>query len=256
MTVAKNFKDQGYPVPLDFFWMRLHVRMTPGAERQAITLDQGSYQLFVNGRLVGQQGGMPDHPGMYHSILQVFPIPTDAVRESTVIAARYWFSTVQHVDELGDPLIRLGEKSVLDLDRRSNLDKNLFLFTTSDVNHLVFLMIGLWALFRVQTRYREYLWLGTAGLIGAALAILTTVSQVSTFALWLYDYLPILLYTLYTVSLILFVCAFLQVRVNWMVRLYCTSWLVLALTRYCAEAGLDRVHHRAHRRWGWLYRDL
>jgi phosphoserine phosphatase RsbU/P len=232
ITLAKTFKEQGYPVPGGFFWLRLHVRLTPGATEQAIALNQGSYQVFVNGRPVGQQGGLPDHPSLHNNIEQVFSIPAvDLGEEPAAIAIREWFSPVPGVNEMSDPGVQIGDQGVLEVDRRSNLDVALFARSADNLVSIVSLIIGLWALahFRAQPEHREYLWLGAMGLLSEALRLVQIVAAVSPVSLWAVFGAVNFLGGVYMAAFVLFICYFLHVRVDWAIRSYCASFLLVAL---------------------------
>ena len=232
ITVAKTFKQQNYAVPLGFFWLRIHVAMAPGASHQAITFKGSSYQVFVNGRMVGGQGGMPDHPGYFNAVERVFPIPADAVGDRpAVIAVREWFPTTAGVTDMSDPHVRLGDEGVLELDRKNSLDAAFFDRAGDNIVSLVSLLIGLWALalFRAQPNHREYLWLGMMGLFGEALRVVQILAAVSAISLWSVFTAVDLLGGLYMAAFVLFIWYFLHVRVGWPVRLYCASFLLVAL---------------------------
>jgi hypothetical protein len=244
MTAAKPFAQQGYPTPRGFFWLRLHLRMKPDAANQEIAVYQASYQIFVNGRLLGQQGGMPDHPAYYHAVMQTYPILLDSVRGgSAVIAIREWFSPVTTAPL---PYIRLGDKNVLDGVRDGFIEEGVLDFVSQVIRGVVALMIGLWALalFRVQPGHREYLWLGAMGLIEPFRHFYEMFSYLFPVSFWRSLFAHELLDSLFYISFLIFICHFLRLRVNWPVRIVCAFYLlkILSLVAYVhgwASADVD-----------------
>ena len=243
LTLAKPLRAQGDPIPQGFLWLRLHVRMKLGATHQAIAMTSPSYQLFINGRLLGQRGGMPDHPTFSLIVDQVYPIPADAAREgSAVIAIRGWVSPLRI--GLGGGTgpgggILLGDESLLQTDRRAALDASLFGRLPADVEAVVSLLIGLWALalFRVQPEHREYLWLGVMGLCQFVSQVFYTAASVTPISIWWGLYVPELLYDLGSVSFLLFIYDFLRLRVSWPIRIICAAYPLHVLATIAQRQG-------------------
>ncbi len=243
ITEARPFRSQGYPIPQGFLWLRLHVRMKPGATHQAIAVLQGSYQLFVNGRLLGQQGGMPDHPAFYIVIDEAYPIPADAMPNgSATIAIRVWLSPMRTGLGGGPGLggsILLGDESLLQNERRANLDFSLFGHLAGEVAAGVALLIALWALalFRAQPEHREYVWLGVFGLCEFASWILYTAAAVTPISIWWGLYAPSFFYDLGVVSFLFFLCNFLRLRLSWPIRIICVVYPLHVLAQMAQRQG-------------------
>jgi len=185
----KTFKEQGYAVPTGLFWARLHVHLLPETNL-AMTLTEQSHQVFVNGKLIGQKGGFPDHPNVSYEVEQLYSVPAEAASgHSTVIAFRLWWSPdSDQVDlALSDGAILLGDQTILrDVVRRHRYSRFFDLFIGDIARGIFAFMVGIWALalFRTQPEHREYLWLAAIGLDDAVWACFTVPTQVSQVPIW------------------------------------------------------------------------
>ena len=225
-TPRRTFRSQGYAVPSRIWWSRVHVHVVPGTRNLAVRVLDASYQIYINGRLVGQQGGFPDDPRMTYFNEEVYPIPVDAIPgDSVVIAVREWLlPELSQYDyaPLGDVL--LGDQSLL-RDHRSLQHDSLVLSNAGGAAEgLIAFIVGIWslALFRTQPEHREYLWLAVIGLIDASASWIAAALRLSQPPIWV-GLSTQALVVLYTIAFVLFVCAFLSVRVNWLVRAYCIA---------------------------------
>jgi len=229
-TPEKNFKAQGMSVPSGMWWYRLHVQVRPGSRTLAITMVESNYQVFINGKLVGQQGSFPGGIRSANaSWEQVYPIPADAIHGDTiVIAVRQWLDPFlgQYDFGLSGPML-LGGRGWLNM--HSTLRRNSSFFDSfGDVAQgLIGFMVGIWALalFRAQPEHREYLWLAFMGLVDATGGCLSPALRVTQLPAWEVFLPGAILNVLDIIALVLFVCAFLRVRINWWIRVYCLALL-------------------------------
>jgi len=228
----KSFKPQGYAAASGMWWLRLHVRVAPGTKDLAMTMSQSTYEIYINGRLIGRQGGFPDHPRITRAAEQVYSVPAGAVAgDSMVIAIRTWWSPVFAVyDQPFYGHMLLGDGKLLRNDRTVQLDSDLFEGeAASAIEAVVALMLGVWALalFRAQPGHREYLWLGVKCLAYAT-AMTIVVAEIGRQVPSLQSVVVNTIFeAIQMIAFVLFVCAFLRVRVNWWIRAYCIAQLCL-----------------------------
>jgi hypothetical protein len=84
---------QGHPSYTGFAWYRRHVDILPasgssGEYRILLRYVQDAYEVYWNGKLIGQSGRMPPHPSWdYFLYPKDFPLPGSAVG---VLAIRVW----------------------------------------------------------------------------------------------------------------------------------------------------------------------
>ena len=227
----KNFKSQGYGAPSTIWWSRLHVQLPPGPRDFAILILEDSHQVYVNGCLIGQKGGFPDHPRTSYIVQQLYSIPAQCVPgDSAVIAIRLsWNAEYGQMDIpfTYEPMLLGDQKILSDIVRRHRYS-GFFAVEIGDIARGLFaFMIGVWALalFRAQPDHREYLWLALMSLCDAVWACLVVPASTNQVPIW-EAWLPQSVTTaIFDVAFVLFVCAFLRVHVNWWVRAYCVALL-------------------------------
>lgn len=107
---------QGYPSYTGFAWYRRHIDIVSGAggnARYSIFIEQAqnAYELYWNGKLIGQYGRVPPHAIWYYSrFFQSFPL---SGATSGVLAVRVWKAPLDAFDpsdnggiylpQIGDP---------------------------------------------------------------------------------------------------------------------------------------------------------
>jgi hypothetical protein len=86
--------DQGYPSYTGFAWYRRHLDILPSAGETGqysifISEEEDAYEVYWNGRLIGQYGKVPPHAWWYYNYLfpKAFPLTGLA---SGVLAIRVW----------------------------------------------------------------------------------------------------------------------------------------------------------------------
>ena len=171
----------GYPGLHGYAWYRLHVQLEDsGAEGEgpflalAMPLNfDDAYQVFVNGRPIGQFGQLSaDSVVFYNSQPRSFQIPADIRGGAITVAVRFWMdaSTLLANPDVGGlhgpPL--LGESSAIDAMLRLEWDKvnrteigNLL----ASVALFIAMLLG-FTLFWFDRNEQAYLWLGVACLQG------------------------------------------------------------------------------------------
>jgi hypothetical protein len=144
-------------------WYRFRI-LVPGSSGSLALYIPGiltSYQVFVNGRLIGQFGGMPPHPKAMEEKRQIFPLPDDftSSRQPLVFAIRVWSPSSSGGP---DGMARFGDAKFLS-HWNSLQDKETY-WMGSASNYLLALQLigglGGLALFFLRRGDREYLWFG------------------------------------------------------------------------------------------------
>jgi len=90
-----SWREQGYPVPAEFAWFRIHLRIPANTLTLLLQLPriEKNYQLYCDGQLVGQVGKLP--PEKARAVMgapRVFTllITTGAAPRDIVLALRLW----------------------------------------------------------------------------------------------------------------------------------------------------------------------
>ncbi len=92
---TEDWTQQGFPTKTEFAWFRFHLRSPAHTHALVIELPtiSKSYQLFADGRLVGQVGTLP--PGPAYNVIgasRVFTLPVDSgdSPKDVAVAIRIW----------------------------------------------------------------------------------------------------------------------------------------------------------------------
>ena len=212
----KTWTSQGYRDYTGIAWYRFAVRIPAQVRDPAIVVPGfiTSYQVYADGNLIGQLGGLPPHPRSVWAPYQLFRLPQgsgDGPR-TIVIAIRGW----NWIHEIGGPTGTGRVGSYAELSQWTwFIDLRTF-WSNADAAALVivYLMGGLGSLllFAFLRTDREYLWFGVYELGNAILILLLfppwytpTWSPGSYGSSWL-------LLTLNNFALILFIAWMLRVR--------------------------------------------
>ena len=174
---SRSWIDQGYKGYSGFAWYRFTVIAGPenGRSRNehlGILIPRllTSYEIFANGKLVGQFGGIPPHGRYLVGYDQIFPIPMDGTSDghSIVIAIRVWnMSWLARLGggPLGAPTI--GEMDALKAVKTQNDWGRFWSITSGNALMLMNLVAGFagFFLFWMRPSDREYLWFGVYELL-------------------------------------------------------------------------------------------
>jgi hypothetical protein len=174
-----GWNDQGYPGYAGFGWYRMEVTLSPRPMPLAIFVPAvaNAYQVFANGKLIGQSRGMPPSVSVISEYRRLFSIPESAIEpgRSLVIAIRVWRSRVNRLPGAGllaAPII--GEAAQIERLRVLAIHDAFWNATDTGLN-LVFNVLtavaGL-ALFCLRRNELEYLWFGCAQVLWAAQALI------------------------------------------------------------------------------------
>ena len=83
LRADKGWSEQGYLGYSGVAWYRLEVAVPAQHGPLALYIPNVdvSCQVFANGRLIGQKGGLPPYPHWMTETRMVYPIPDDAARD-------------------------------------------------------------------------------------------------------------------------------------------------------------------------------
>jgi sigma-B regulation protein RsbU (phosphoserine phosphatase) len=174
---TEGWSDQGYKNMSGLAWYRARIVIPEGGQRLAlyVPLISTSYQVFVDGQMIGQFGEMPPRERAYHGIPQTLIIPDaeTAQAHTAVIAFRVWhwpyWARYSSGGLQGGLLI--GRLDLIKNLSGLNADKALEQYTSVIVFGFIFALAGLTSLglFALRPREKEYLWFGSAQIIQVAL---------------------------------------------------------------------------------------
>jgi hypothetical protein len=173
----KSWSEQGYNDMADTAWYRVKVQLRLGEGPLAIYVPaiSTSYQLFVDGKLIGGKGGLPPHErvDLFHPTVYLLPASDQRETHILSISFRIW-------QQPGSPAYSAGGLSKGTLIGRRDLvqvwgamkdHEKAWNYVLSDsVLGLLQTLtgIGALALFVLRRREKEYLWFAIMVLLLAA----------------------------------------------------------------------------------------
>ena len=187
----RSWSDQGYPNLSGYAWYRFTLRMPAASQPTSLLLAPilTSFQVFADGKLVGQSGQMPPTivPNARLSP-QVFPLTrsTSTTSQTIQVAIRVWHSpmwagyvgggTYQAGNLAGDRLTIENQKS---LEQTTRNVRFVDYYAYSIAAGLVGLAI--FCLFLIRHAEREYLWFALMLLAQAADSALNVSKEIYAF---------------------------------------------------------------------------
>jgi len=168
-----GWSAQGYPHYSGFAWYRFKVVLPAKQGPLAIGIPRllTSYQVFANGRLIGQFGGLPPHRKILLGYNQVFPLP-DPIPSSipgpsgqvVTIAIRVWHTAYFATFLGGGPsqAPRIGELALIQSWKTDRNNRSFWQLASVNILMLINLLAAITglALFAARPADREYLWFG------------------------------------------------------------------------------------------------
>ena len=175
----EDWSQQGYAGYGGFAWYRFKLIVPDNAGPLALYLPSfsTSYQVFADGRLISQFGGLPPHQRVYTKKPGLITLPPAVQGQPMVIAIRVWqwLYGSQASDGMalgGGPIgtPRIGDLATL--REWASLQDKLSYWNSSAVHFVVMAMLiggfaGL-ALFALRRNEREYLWFALYEILQAA----------------------------------------------------------------------------------------
>lgn len=213
ITSSEPWSAQGYANLSGFAWYRFDVKVRAGEGPTSLLLAPiwSSYQVYVDGLLVGRRGPMPPTrlPSSEYSF-HMFPLTTDAsaVPRDIHVALRMWHAPIwaDYVgggplvagNLAGDPKLLLTERLHREIQRNSAfVDAYSYSIITAIVG------ITILCLFLIRPAEREYLWFACLMLAQCADNVLNVGEQI-------FYWFPTPVFDLLDASLVaLIICSFL-----------------------------------------------
>ncbi|HEY1803161.1 MAG TPA: SpoIIE family protein phosphatase [Terracidiphilus sp.] len=180
LSSDEPWSQHGFSGYTGFAWYRFQVVLPPSQKPMALFIPyiSTSYQVFADGRLIGQFGGMPPHQmvvrsfGVGNEVL--FPLPIDLTSRggSLTIAVRVWeWPGWSASFAPGGPweAVRIGDAGMLDDLRVFRIDAQFRHDFGGNILFFTYLLAGLagLGLFLLRRGEREYLWFAAAELSSA-----------------------------------------------------------------------------------------
>jgi hypothetical protein len=163
----ENWYVQGYPKLAGFAWYRFDVTLPSYAGPLALWIPMiaTNFQVYADGRLIGENGTMPPRALPRYAQNLVLPIPDDLTRSgrSLSIAIRVWHypSELEQYGGIQESM-QFGDASLM-TEWQTHRSYELFWASTQfDIAGLVCLLAGLGSLwlFFMRPADREFLWFG------------------------------------------------------------------------------------------------
>jgi hypothetical protein len=163
----ENWYVQGYPKLAGFAWYRFDVTLPSytGPLALWIPMIATNFQVYADGRLIGENGTMPPRAQPRYAQNLVLPIPDDPTRSgrSLSIAIRVWHYPSE-LEQYGgiQEAMQLGDASLM-TEWQTHRSHELFWANTQfGIAGLVCLLAGLGSLwlFFMRPADREFLWFG------------------------------------------------------------------------------------------------
>jgi hypothetical protein len=176
-----GWTSHGYPGVTGYAWYRLRVQVEneslsgnapPLALAMPLNFDD-AYQVFINGRMIGQFGGFTSNSVLYYNAQpRSFSLPAGIHSGPVVIALRFWMDSATQLTSEdaggphGPPL--LGESSSIDAMLRLAWDAVNRTQAGNLLSATFLLLAGLlgFTLYWFDRHEPAYLWLGTACVVG------------------------------------------------------------------------------------------
>lgn len=225
LLAGKPWTQRGYPTYSGVAWYRIRILVSANSGPLALYFPsvEDSAQVFADGRLIGQVGGLPPHPRTVIASNTLVSIPAAAVSPSQplVLALRVW-----HAPKAAGPagglvsVPRIGDADAIAQWRQLQIDRAFHDAASQLVDCYVDILTALagFGLFFLRRKERDYLWWGISQALWAGfLALLVGI-----------NFRPMPLLDFYTGWIVLFALA------NWFQIEFYVAFL--------------------HQRHGWLYR--
>jgi hypothetical protein len=238
---GKSWSVQGYRGYGGFAWYRFHL-MLPQKHRQLalyIPSIQTSYQVFADGRFIGQRGGLPPHQSVHWRVTGVFLLPAETTG-SVVIAVRVWHWPQWAMYAPGGFRLapRIGDADLI-TDWQARDFKILFWrLTATSYATLLYMLAGIGGivLYLLRRKEREYLWFGAYELLSGAAGLVLLYRNFYDTQLYLYETLQDLFGDAALLCFVAFLFLVLRSRRSRWYWVAVTSVVFLALMEIPAQA--------------------
>ncbi|MGB6828634.1 MAG: SpoIIE family protein phosphatase [Terracidiphilus sp.] len=187
LMAGKPWGEQGYRGYSGVGWYRLRVAVPAHSGPLAIYFPdvEDCYQVFANGRMIGQVGELPPHPKLVESNRNMFRIPMDTMVQGQplMLAARVWGTSIAGPIRGGfDEVPRIGDASQIVLWRKLQSHYVVSL-VSGDIaelyGNILTALAGL-GLFLLRPKERGYLWWGMSQMLWSVFIVLNLWSNFRT----------------------------------------------------------------------------
>jgi hypothetical protein len=243
LAAGKPWTQQGYPKYTGVAWYRLRITLPahPGPLTFYLPSVQDSAQVFANGRLIGELGGMPPHPHLVVGDI-VSLIPDDAVTsgQPLVLANRVWEWPMAAGLEGGlGSVPRIGTPQAITQWRQLRVDQDFHsqAWVVLSIYANIITSLAGFGFFLLRRDERPYLWWGISQFFWACMSVLFVGLQFThTSHFWGYTWY-IGSYGLATFFGLEFYVTFLRQRHDWLFRAAILSLLVLISMKIVSAAN-------------------
>jgi hypothetical protein len=223
LVADKPWGLQGFHGYTGVGWYRLHVLVPAHSGPLAIYFPdvQDSYQVFANGRMIGQVGELPPSPKLVNSSRNIFRIPTDAMvpGQPLVLAVRVWVTPIGSPERGGfDEVPRIGDAAQITLWRKLQ-SHYVVAIVSGDIaelyGNILTALAGL-GLFLLRPKERGYLWWGVSQMLWSVFIVLSLWTNFRTSPYFSGNVLIELVMALATYFQFEFYVTFLRQRRDWL----------------------------------------
>jgi len=177
LVAGKSWTEQGYPGYSGVAWYRLRVLLpaNPGPLAFYLPGVDDSAEVFANGRLVGQLGGMPPHPQVVIGGDLLSRIPDDAIArgQPLVLSIRVWHWPKDAGRGGGMTSVpRIGDAGAITEWRQLNLDSDFHSAAFVDIYANILTSLAGFGFFLLRREERPYLWWGISQFFWACFVVL------------------------------------------------------------------------------------
>jgi hypothetical protein len=223
LIAGKPWAEQGYHGYSGVGWYRLRALVPAHSGPLAIYFPevQDCYQVFANGRMIGQVGELPPHAKLVESSRNIFRIPTDAMApgEPLILAVRVWVTPIGGRDRGGfDEVPRIGDASQITLWRKLQ-SHYIVSIVSGDIAELygnVLTALAGLGLFLLRPKERGYLWWGMSQMLWSIFIVINFWSNFRTSPYFSTEVLFYGVMTLATYFQFEFYVSFLRARRDWL----------------------------------------
>lgn len=174
LEASRSYEQQGFKGYSGISWYRVKVKLPDWQGQLAIVfpLVADSYQVFINGREIGQVGGMPPRESVVLTSQVAFPIPREVKPGGPLsIAVRVWHWHRLSFFEGGglEAAPRIGTLATITDWQETQKHARYWVETDAVISLLANVLTALagLALFALRPKEREYLWFGAAQMLWA-----------------------------------------------------------------------------------------
>ncbi|MGO9775651.1 MAG: SpoIIE family protein phosphatase [Terracidiphilus sp.] len=223
LLAGKPWSQQGYTKYSGVAWYRLRVILPahPGPLAFYLPGVDLSAQVFANGRLIGQFGGMPPNPEVVIGSNLLYRIPDDAISsgQPLVLAVRIWFwpKAVGFGGGLSS-VPRIGEPRAIAEWRQLQVDNAFHSSTFVEIYANILTSLAGFGFFLLRRKERPYLWWGISQFFWACFSVLLFSLNFQPVPYLRYYCLFACFFTLAYFFQIEFYVTFLRQRHDWLFR--------------------------------------